>query len=161
MRAAIERLRAEVGSDREAVARWLDDLAEVGLHSESDRRTCAEAAWALHHAYTGVEAILERTMRTIESDLPDGPDYHKAVLDAAALDIEGVRPPILGAETVSNLHDLRAFRHFVRHAYAVELDPQRLADLRRRALRLRPALEADLDALDGWLRELSKELEKG
>lgn len=161
MKAAIERLRAEIRSDREAISRWLDDLAGLDLGSGSGRSTCARAAWALHHAYSGVEAILERTMRTIESGVPEGPDHHKAVLDAAALDIEGVRPPILGSETVSSLHDLRAFRHFVRHAYAVELDALRLVDLRRRAIELRPALEADLDALDGWLQELSKRLESG
>lgn len=109
MKPAIERLRAEVRSDREAVSRWFDDLAALSLGTESSRGTPAQAAWALHHAYS--------------------------------------------------LHDLRAFRHFVRHAYAVELDPERLADLQRRSAALRPGLEEDLDRLDDWLRELAEAVE--
>jgi hypothetical protein len=109
---AVERLRAEIHSDRDAVFRWFDQLA--------------------------------------------GLDFHKALLDAAALSIEGVRPPLLSPATVTALHDLRAFRHFVRHAYAVDLDAGRLADLQRRAAVLRPALTADLDRLDRWLSEIAR-----
>lgn len=156
MKPAIERLRAEIRSDREAVGRWLDQLATIDFQPDADRAALAQAAWALHHAYSGIEAILERTMRTIEGSLPDAADFHKAVLDAAALTIEGVRPGLLQPATVAALHDLRAFRHFVRHAYAVELDAGRLADLQRRAQSLRPALEADLDRLDRWLAEVAR-----
>jgi hypothetical protein len=164
VKTAVERLRAEVRSDREAVSRWFDDLAALTLGTDSPRSTLAQAAlaqaaWALHHAYSGIEAILERTMRTIEGSLPEGPDSHKAVLDAAALTIEGVREPLLSRPTVAALHDLRAFRHFVRHAYAVELDPERLADLQRRSAELRPGLEEDLDRLDAWPRELAEAVE--
>lgn len=153
--ASIERLRAEIRSDRKALSRWLDDLAALGLQDDAHRAILAQAAWALHHAYSGIEAILERVMRSIEGSVPEGPDYHKAVLDAAALRIEGVREPLLSPATVAALHDLRAFRHFVRHAYAVDLDPDRLADLQRRAAALRPDLEKDLDQLDDWLKRLA------
>lgn len=159
MRAAIERLRAEVESDRDAVSRWLDELAAIDLGAEADRGSLARAAWALHHAYSGLEAILERTMRTIEGSLPEGPDFHKALLDDAALELEEVRPRLLSRQTVIQLHDLRTFRHFVRHAYAVDLDAERLADLQRRAIDLRGPLEADLDRLDAWLTELSSVLD--
>jgi hypothetical protein len=156
---AIERLRAEVGSDRRAISRWLDELAALDLDSDSEPGTLAQAAWSLHHAYSGIEAILERTMRTIEGSLPEGPDFHKEILDTSALAIEGVRKPLLSEPTVIALHDLRAFRHFVRHAYAVTLDRGRLADLQRRAAALRRDLERDLDALDDWLRELAEVVE--
>lgn len=158
MSPSLERLRAEIRSDRCALGRWLDELAVVELRTAADRSRLAQAAWALHHAYSAVEAILERIMRGVEGSLPEGPDHHKAVLDAAALTIEGVRPPLLSPATVVALHDLRAFRHFVRHAYAVELDAGRLADLQRRSASLRPALEADLDLLDEWLGRLSSAL---
>lgn len=141
MRAALERLRAEIRSDRDAVSRWLDALATLDL--DADTR------------HSGIEAILERTMRTLEGSLPEGPDSHKAILEAAGLRIEGVREPLLSKETVAALHDLRGFRHFVRHAYAVELDAERLADLQRRSAALRPDLEEDLDHLDTWLAELA------
>lgn len=156
MTASIERLRAEIRSDRDAVRRWFDELASIHLGPQAGRSDLAEAAWALHHGYSGIEAILERTMRTIEGSLPDAADFHKALLEAAALTIDRVRPPLLAPTTVAALHDLRAFRHFVRHAYAVELDGDRLADLQRRTAALRPRLEADLDRLDRWLGEVAR-----
>jgi hypothetical protein len=156
MRAALERLRAEVRSDRAAIGRWLDELAGLELAAGASPATLAQAAWALHHAYSGVEAILERTTRTIEGGLPEGPDSHRALLDAAALDIEDIRPPLISRATLAGLHELRGFRHFVRHAYAVDLDPERLSDLRRRAVELRPGLETDLDRLEAWLTEIAR-----
>ncbi len=159
MSPSLERLRAEIRSDRSALGRWLDDLGAIDLRPGADRSRLAQAAWALHHAYSAVEAILERTMRSVEGSLPGGPEHHKAVLDAAELTIEGVRPPLLNAGTVAALHELRAFRHFVRHAYAVELDAGRLADLQNRSARLRPALDADLDRLDDWLGRIASALD--
>lgn len=72
-------------------------------------------------------------MRTVGGSLPEGLDYSKSLLDTASLTIEGVREPLLPETTGIALHDLRAFRHFVRHGYAVDLDPGRLADLQGRA----------------------------
>jgi hypothetical protein len=57
---------------------------------------------------------------------------------------------------VAALHDLRAFRRFVRHAYAVELDAGHLADLQRRTAALRASLVDDLDRLDRWLSEVAR-----
>lgn len=155
MNAPLLRLRAEVENDREAVNRWLDEVADLVLGPDSDRATRARAAWALHHAYSAVEAILNRVMRVIEGSVPEGPDFHRGLLDVAGLDIEGIRPPLLRLETISGLHDLRAFRHFVRHAYAVELDGERLRDLQQRASSLRAGLEDDLQELLAWLDDVA------
>lgn len=101
VRAALERLRAEIRSDRDAVSRWLDELAALDLVADTRRNSLAQAAWSLHHSYSGIEAILERTMRTLEGSLPEGPDSQKALLEAAGLRIEGIREPLLSKETVA------------------------------------------------------------
>jgi len=149
------RLRAEVRNDREAIFRWLSEVENLELGPGVDPGTLAQAAWALHHAYSGIEAILERVMRFLEGSVPEGSDSHKELLDAAALPIPEIRPPLLRRETVSQLHELRAFRHFVRHAYAVDLDAERLADLQRHSVDVGGALEEDLDRLDSWLEALN------
>lgn len=53
------------------------------------------------------------------------------------------------------LHDPRAFRHLVRHAYAVKVEPDRLANLQPRTAALHGDLKDDLDSLDDWLREVA------
>lgn len=156
MNIRITRLRGEIASGREALTERLDRLEGLALGERADDAVLALAAWELHHAYGALESILERCARTLEGSLPEGADWHRALLDGACLTIPGLRPPLLTRELGQALHELLAFRHFVRHAYAVRLDGQRLAELRERVRRLRPALERDLDRLDAWLAEVAR-----
>jgi hypothetical protein len=128
---ALQRLRAEIKFDRDALQRRLDELKTVALDANASAASCAQAAVALHHAYGAIESVLERIARTIDGDLPMGPDRHQALLHTMGLEIDGVRPAVLSRESVAGLRQLLSFRHFFRHAYAVEMEPARLADLRR------------------------------
>lgn len=150
MNAAVQRLRAEVQSDRNA---WLSRVEELGALdlSRGDAGALAQAAVALHHGYGAVESALERVARSIEGTLPVGRDWHVALLESMSLDIEGVRPRVLSPESLRLLRGLLAFRHFFRHAYAVTLQAPRLEVLREDMLALRPELEQDLDRLDAYL----------
>jgi hypothetical protein len=112
-------------------------------------------ALALHHAYTGIEAILLRVARALEGEEPSGPDWHKELLEEMALNLPDVRPAILSAETIAALRLLLAFRHFFRHAYTTELSPARLSDVREAASDARTPLAADLDALDRLLAKIA------
>lgn len=112
-------------------------------------------AWAAHHAYSALESILERTARTLEGGLPDATDWHRELLTGAFLDLVGVRPPILSAEVSAAMHDLRGFRHFVRHAYEGNLDPRQLTALQARIREFRATLAADLDRFDAFLGDLA------
>ncbi len=159
MKVPIQRLRAEIRSDRDALARHLDDLASLKWGGEDAAGAAARAAVALHHAYGSVESALTRVARQLEGSLPEGADWHQALLDSMALEIEGVRPRVLSPETQSGLRRLLAFRHFFRHAYAVVLDEKRLADLRDQAIAVRPALNRDLDALDAFLSMVASQSE--
>jgi hypothetical protein len=75
------------------------------------------------------------------------------------LEIEGMRPRVLADETDRLLRRLLGFRHFLRHAYAVPLDGERLERLRSDALALAPRLAADLDSLDSLLQRLAERAE--
>lgn len=46
----------------------------------------------------------------------------------AGLDLPGVRPPLVPGEAAEAWLYVLKFRRFFRHAYAVELDPQRLRE---------------------------------
>lgn len=160
MKARIQRLRAEVKSDRRAFEARVRELRDLDLDAaRSSEADLAQAALALHHGYSAVEALLDRLSRTIEGSLPEGPDWHQALLDAMALEIEDVRPRVLADESVGLLRRLLGFRHFLRHAYAVPLDREQLVRLRGDALALAPLLAADLDALDAFLQRLAERAE--
>lgn len=160
MKARLQRLRAEIGSDREAFEGRIDELRRLDLASpRTAEADLAQTALALHHAYSAVESLFERVSRTIEGSLPEGADWHHALLDSMALEIEDVRPRVLGDDSVRLLRRLLGFRHFLRHAYAVELDRERLVALREDALALQPDLAADLDALDLFLKRIADQAE--
>jgi len=160
MKARVQRLRAEVKSDRAAFEARVAELGGVDLSAAaSSEADLARAALALHHAYSAVESLLVRVSRTIEGSLPEGADWHQALLDAMVLEIEGVRPRVLADQTARLLRRLLGFRHFLRHGYAVPLDRERLERLRSDALALAPRLAADLDSLDSLLQRLAERAE--
>jgi hypothetical protein len=155
VKAVLQRLRAEIASDRRAFARQVEELAALRLGPEAPEGDAARAAVALHHGYAAVEALLSRVCRELEGSLPSGPDWHRTLLDDMALDIEGVRPRILSDAALDPLRRLLAFRHFFRHAYAVTLDGDRLGQLRTDAESALAAIGPDLDRLDAFLAELA------
>ena len=156
MNSRIQRLRAEIMSDRRAVAEQLDVLQRLDLAGPSPSSgDIARAAIALHHVYSGLETVLLRVARDVDGGEPGGADWHQALLDTMGLDIEGVRPALVSGPTLAHLRALLAFRHFFRHAYSVALDPARLAELRQLTQDARPGLEADLGRLDTFLAELA------
>jgi hypothetical protein len=155
--AAVQRLRAEIASDRRAFEARLDELAAIDLSAPSPApSTLAHAAVVLHHAFGAVEAALARASRALEGTLPEGADSHRALLEAMALEVESVRPAVLSAESLGLLRRLLGFRHFFRHAYAVSFDAERIEALRRDALALRAPLARDLDGFDRFLEALAR-----
>jgi hypothetical protein len=154
LKAILQRLRAEIQSDRAAWLVRVDELRALDM-SQGDAGALAQAAVALHHGYGAVESAFERVARTMEGSIPTGRDWHVALLESMSLDIEGVRPRVLSPESLRLLRGLLAFRHFFRHAYAVRLQPPRLEALREDMLELREPLERDLAQLDAHLAQVA------
>lgn len=158
MNGRIQRLRAEITSDRKAVIEQIGVLEALDLGGpKAAHGDVAAAAVALHHAYSGIETILLRVAREMDGGEPGGADWHQALLDSMGLDIAGIRPAVVSLATAANLRALLGFRHFFRHAYSVALDPVRLAELCLLARDARPGLEADLDRLDAFLAAIAGE----
>ena len=75
-------------------------------------------------------AILSRRFaeEVFDTATPVGADWHRSLLRSMRLATE-TRPPVITCEAADGLEDLLAFRHFLRHAYAAELEWDRLRDL--------------------------------
>ncbi len=127
-RAGLLRLRSELVRDRQiltALGREIDANRAVLAAETVERSKLAVLAVDIHRYYTGLESILERIERYF-GVLPTGPDWHRELLDGAALEIEGVRPRVLAPALLEDFRELLRFRHFFRHAYAVELNAAKL-----------------------------------
>jgi hypothetical protein len=148
------RLRAEIASDLAAFDARISELRSIDLDLPTPA-TMAQAAVALHHAYGAIESALTRVARTLDGGLPEGADWHQALLDTMALHIAGLRPAVLSAESVAHARVLLAGRHIFRPAYAATWDAARLNALRVHATAIEAPLHADFARLDKLLVDLS------
>lgn len=123
-----------------AVAECRRDWEALKTHLARARRAdpsrddaqAALVALSLDHAYQAFEAIMVRLERV--AGLPDraGANWHVALLADAAVAIPGLRPAIFPPEAHADWDALLRFRHFLRHAYVVNLAPDKLVANRDR-----------------------------
>ncbi len=151
----VARLRASVAAEREAMAQLFARVSarQAALaRGEASEGAEAVVAVSLHHYYTAAETVLTRIAREVDEDVPRGGSAHKRLLDQLSVEIPGVRPKVLSAASYQGLDELRKFRHFFRHAYVVDLDPDQLAARADALSALHDGLLADLDA---WFAVMS------
>ena len=145
----------------------IDDLnrRQAGLYERLDRSWeryretgdygyLVETAFYLNQLYSGYEKAFSAVAEVFENTT-EGLHWHKSLLERMRLFIEGVRPALITEETFLCLNELRAFRHFFRHAYDTDLDPEKTALVVKKALRLKDLWARDTRAFKEFLRELA------
>ena len=105
----------------------------------------------LHSFYNGVERIFEDIARSFDESVPEGSDWHRALLFQVASEVVDKRPAILTPETRLCLDEYRGFRHVVRNVYAFNFRPARLMEL---AEALNPCFERVKQDLDRFIELL-------
>ncbi|MBX3268663.1 MAG: hypothetical protein KF729_00285 [Sandaracinaceae bacterium] len=150
VRARLSRLLVEAEVEVSALDRIAAELAACARDlalAEPARATLALVALDLHDYFTAAEVLFERIARALDGDVPVGQDSHRALVEQMAAEIPSVRPALLDPPLRAWLHELRAFRHVVRHAYGTPLRPDRLRELVGELERHHPALRAATDRL--------------
>lgn len=103
--------------------------------------------------------MLERIERTFGT-LPTGADWHTDLLQGATVEIPEIRPAPLPPSQLAPLRELLKFRHFLRHAYAVELDGVRLRVLADSLKGTRRPVGEALVAFGAALRTMAHALDR-
>ena len=127
--------------------------AEIGATAPDSREKTSHLGYLLHNLYGALEDLFQEIARTFENSLEDPGRYHRELLKRMALEIPGVRPPLLSAGGHTLLNELRGFRHVFRHAYDYELSPRRLADLKARLLENWPQVHQDITVFAEFLNK--------
>ncbi len=101
-------------------------------------------AYQLPNLYNATEDLFKIVANAFENRVTDLSRWHTELLRRMRLEVEGVRPALLSTESVDLLNELRAFRHFFRHAYGVRLRFSRVDENLVAARQLRPLLWRDV-----------------
>ncbi len=150
----VAEIEADLGSASE-LATVVASLAERARR-EDDMAVLAALALRIEHFYTAVETLLLRIAKVVDGVVPDGDTWHQRLLKQASLEVADTRPPCLSRKTVEVLRPLLAFRHFLRHAYAVQLDRATLLNRAREVASAEPAVRMDIRTFVAFLEGLLK-----
>lgn len=138
-------IAAEINKQVEQIEGVLKTLLERDAAIAKGQPAVVEgAAFHVHNYYNAVEDLLKIVAAAFENNITDASRWHSELIDRMAMDIEGVRPRLISAETAALLHRLRSFRHFFRHAYRVTLDESEIRLNIERVKEIHPDLLADV-----------------
>lgn len=121
-------LLSEIATARQLLSQLAAEIESVRAQHPGavPREALALLAIDLHSYYTKLESLLERVLVSFEGHAPRGESGHAGLLRVAALAVPGIRPAIFGQGVRDALDELRKFRHFFPHAYALDLRADKL-----------------------------------
>lgn len=122
--ARVAKLIADIERDWQQVEAHAAKACSVDA-SEGEPQA-ALVALSLDHAYQAFETLLVRLERALGLPERTGPTWHAQILFESAEALPDLRPPVYPQDAADDWEALLRFRHFLRHAYAVELNPDRL-----------------------------------
>lgn len=122
------------------------------IYSKIDERKKKKGKWVvenigyqLHNLYCAFEDLFKIIAREFENNIDTTSKYHYELLKRMSISIEGIRPKLLSETTFVLLDNLRAFRHFFRHAYSYELDKRKINIVLEDALKLKEIYKNDIN----------------
>lgn len=155
---AVALLRSELSHDVTLIKENYRKNREMTTRIEQapgeDEFEYAALGYTLHNLYTAFEAYFIRVAKFFENQLDDT-GWHKSLLDRMTLEVPGVRPALLRADTAEKLRELLQFRHVFRNLYKSRLIPEKLDWVNEAARGLPEEFEPQHEAFDAFLADLS------
>ncbi|MXX91094.1 MAG: hypothetical protein F4213_05695 [Boseongicola sp. SB0677_bin_26] len=106
----------------------------------------------LHGIYCEMESVFEDIARTVDGEVPSGPQWHSELLLQMSAETSR-RPPVIDPSLRLAVHDLMKFRHVFRKTYAEPLRRKDvLACLKRTRDEIVPGVLAGLRGLEAWMQ---------
>ncbi len=143
--------------DLDAIAAIYDELERHPLSAETDNDVLIVIAYYLHNLYNAFENIFQNIAAVFENSIEDEGRWHAQLLERMGLDAMPLRPAVIDDAVYEALDELRRFRHLFRHSYMIELDPQRLQLVWRKALDLKGIYREQLEVFVAFLQDLVRQ----
>jgi len=149
----IRTLKADITADLKAIASIYAALSRYDTLPTGEEQLIV-VAYYLHNLYCAFESIFQRVAEVFENQISDRASWHADLLRRMTLDVEGLRPRLLGYEAYDSLDELRRFRHLFRSAYRLRLDAERLELVHKKARALKQIYRDDVERFLAFLDSL-------
>jgi 3'-phosphoadenosine 5'-phosphosulfate sulfotransferase (PAPS reductase)/FAD synthetase len=139
-------LKSKILKDMEKLEHLFESF-ELSYNQYKDSQIHAylvEAAFYVNQIYTGFERIFSDIALTFENTI-DEIEWHRSLLEKMTLSIENIRPAVIDEDNFKYCNELRTFRHFFRHGYGQDIDPEKFTIVASRALKLADNYRADIE----------------
>ncbi len=144
-------LEAELRESYRMVQRIDDRIRQRHATYKNTPENLDSMAYQIHNLFGAYEECFQIIANFFENHI-EGARYHADLLRRMRLEIAGIRPALLSESTYELLDELRRFRHFFRHAYGVELDPERVGKVVQIALQLVEPFQKDMESFLAQLK---------
>lgn len=149
----IQLLKSGIRENMQSIQEAYQALNEAA-QSDLNQDNSIIVSYFLHVIYGHFENLFTRIAGAFENQIEDQAQWHSELLWRMTLNIEGIRPAVIGKESYICLNELRRFRHLFRNAYLLRFDPDRLALVLRDARRLEDRYQDELDRFIAFLDSL-------
>ena len=112
-------------------------------------------AMKVQQFYTALEDLFKQIAKAFENHIENMGNFHKEMLARMNTEVPKIRPAVIFYESLILLDKVRAFRHFIRHAYDCELDQNELLILQDKLKKEYIHVEGDLKKFRSFIEELS------
>ncbi len=149
------RIRKELENPERVVNRIEGAMAAARKHPKDQDFYLDSVALNLHDFYAGLERTFSYISSHVEQSVPLGEDWHRELLLQMNVEVPGVRPAVLSAESVEALDEYPRFLHVVRNVYTFNFDPERIERLVERIRTCFKHVRSDLLAFANFLEQVA------
>jgi uncharacterized protein YutE (UPF0331/DUF86 family) len=112
-------------------------------------------AMLLQQLYTALEDLFKQIAKSFENHIEQLESFHKELLVRMNTDIPKIRPAVISTKSFLLLDKIRAFRHFIRHAYDCQLDSEELGRIKNRLIHEFDEVLQNVREFRNWVEELA------
>ena len=136
------------------VKRLYDEVIVIDV-SEYEKRFVF--AMRVQQFYTALEDLFKQIAKSFENHIDNMSNFHKELLSRMNTEVPKIRPAVISNKSLLLLDKVRAFRHFIRHAYDCELDEHELLLIQKKLKEEYPLVESDLKNFRLFVLDLSRD----
>lgn len=105
--------------------------------------------------YTSLEDLFKQIAKSFENHIESMSNFHKELLIRMNTEVPKIRPRVISNQSLVLLDKVRAFRHFIRHAYDCELDEKELLLIQDKLANEYAHVEKDLQSFRSYIKKLT------